>query len=305
MRITVIGAANIDIVAKSKSKIIAGDSNPADVGLKAGGTARNIAAILAMNKIEVDFITAIGNDPFGSLLRESCTAIGINTDAWIIKNNISTGVYLTALENNGVLHSGFNAMSAPESIRTAELSKHRQIIKDADLLVLDLSLSEKILALSLELRDDGPVLADAVSVEKVKRIKSLLNRVDILKLNRLEAEELTEMTLDTKDRVRQAGYNIVSRGVKRVFITLGVAGICAADEGNAIFVPAIPIALKGVKGVKGAGDAFTAGLAVSFEKDIRTQAETGVKFAAEYLERNVIRYNLNDESKIMSVRRRV
>jgi pseudouridine kinase len=305
MRITVVGAANIDIVAKSKSKITAGDSNPADIGLKAGGTARNIAAILAMQKIEVDLITAIGNDPFGNLLRESCTTIGINTDAWIIKSNVSTGVYLCALENSGELHAGFNAMSATELIRTTELSKHKQIIKDTDLLVLDLNLSEKILALSLELRDDGPVLVDAVSVDKVKRIRSLLNRVDVLKLNRLEAEELTGMTLDTKERVRQASYNIVGRGVKRVFITLGVAGVCAADENNAIFVPAIPIALKGVQGVKGAGDSFTAGLAVSFEKDIRTQAETGVKYAAEYLERNVVRFNLNDESKIMSVRRRV
>jgi pseudouridine kinase len=305
MKITVVGAANIDIIAKSKSKIVSGDSNPADVGLKAGGTARNIAAMLAMRKIEVSLITAIGNDPFGNLLRESCTAIGINTDALIIKNNTSTGVYLATLENNGELYAGFNSISAPESIRTAELTKHRKIIKDADLLVLDLNLSEKILGLSLDLRDDGPVLIDAVSINKVKRIKSLLDRVDILKLNRHEAEELTGMTLDTKDRVRQACYNIVGRGVKRVFITLGVAGVCAAVESKAIFVPALPIAVKGVKSVKGAGEAFTAGLAVSLEKDIRAQAESGIKFAAEHIERNVIRDSLYDGNNTTSTRRRV
>jgi len=287
MRITVIGAAHIEITAKSKNKIVPGDSNPAEIGLKAGGTARNIAAMLAMRKIEVDLITAIGNDPFGNLLKESCTGIGINTDAWIVKNNTSTGVYLAALENNSALHAGFNAISVTESIRTAELTKHKKIIKDADLLILDLNLSEKILALSLDQREDGPVLVDAVSVDKVQRIKDLLDRVDILKLSRLEAEKLTGMTLDTKDRVRQASYNIVGRGVKRVFITLGVAGVCAADESNAIFVPALPIAAKGVQGVKGAGDAFTAGLAVNLEKDIRSQAEAGVKFAAEHIERIV------------------
>ncbi|MCL2663578.1 MAG: PfkB family carbohydrate kinase [Oscillospiraceae bacterium] len=305
MHITVIGAANINIIVKSKSKIVPGDSNPANVEMKAGGTARNIAAMLAMRKIEVDFITAIGNDPFGNLLRENCTSIGINTDAWIIKSNASTGVNLATLENNGDLYAGFNAISAPESIRTAELTKHKQIIKDADLLVLDLNLSEKILALSLDLRDDRPVLVDAVSVEKVQRIENLLDRIDILKLNRLEAEELTKMTLDTKERVRQASYNLVGRGVKRAFITLGVAGVCAADEGNAIFVPALPIAIKGMKGVKGAGDAFTAGLAVSLEKEIRAQAETGVKFAAEHIERNVIRDGLSDGNRATSPKRRV
>ena len=287
MRITVIGAANIDVIAKSKSKLISGDSNPADIKLKAGGVARNIAAMLAMRKIEVDLITAVGNDPFGNLLRESCAGIGINTDAFIIKNSTSTGVYLATLENNGELHAGFNAASAPESIRTAELTKHKKIITEADLLILDLNLSEKILALALDLRGDGPVLVDAVSVDKVQRIKNFLERVDILKLNRPEAEKLTEITLDTKERVRQASYNIVGRGVKRVFITLGVAGVCAADENKAIFVPALPIAAKGIKGVKGAGDAFSVGLALSFEEDMRAQAETGVKLAAEHLGRNI------------------
>jgi len=284
MRVTVIGAANIDIIAKSKSKVKSGGSNPADIRLKAGGVARNIAAMLAMRKVEVDLITAIGNDPFGNLLRESCSGIGINTDAWIIKSNTSTGVYLAALENNGELLAGFNAMSAPESIRTAELTKHKKIIKEADLLILDLNLSEKILALSLELRGDGPVMVDAVSVEKVPRIKDLLDRIDTLKLNRLEAEELTGIKLDTKERVRQASYHIVGRGVKRVFITLGVAGVCAADENSAIFVPSLPIA---VKGVTGAGDAFSVGLAMSYEKDLRAQAQKGVELAAEHLKRNV------------------
>jgi len=47
MQITVIGAANIDIKTKSKSPIVHDDSNTSDVSLKAGGVARNIAAMLA------------------------------------------------------------------------------------------------------------------------------------------------------------------------------------------------------------------------------------------------------------------
>jgi len=283
MRIAVIGAANIDIIAKSKSRIVPGDSNPADVRLKAGGVGRNIAALLAMRKVEVDLITAVGNDPFGTLLRESCAGIGINTDAWIVKSNASTGVYLASLENDGELYAGFNATSAPESIRTAELAKHKKVIKEADLLIMDLNLTEKVLNLSLEHRDGRPVMVDAVSVAKVPRISSFLEKVDILKLNRLEAEELTGIKLDTKDRVKQASNNIINRGVKRVFITMGVAGVCAADGNNAIFVPAIPVV---VKDVTGAGDAFSAGIAMNFEKDMRSQAEAGVKFAAEHLGRN-------------------
>jgi len=283
MQVTVIGAANIDIIAKSKAKIVKGDSNPADVRLKAGGVGRNIAAMLALRKVDVNMITAVGNDPFGNLLRESSSEIGINTDAWIIKNNTSTGVYLAALENSGELHVGFNAMSAPESIRTAELTKHKGIIKDADLLIIDLNISEKIIALALELRDGGPVMVDAVSVAKVSRIEKYLEQIDILKLNKLEAESLSGITLDSKERVKQASFNIVGRGVGRVFVTMGVAGVCAADKKTSLFVPAIPVV---VKDVTGAGDAFSAGIAMTFENDLKSQAQAGVRFAAEHLERS-------------------
>jgi len=284
MRIVVLGAANVDIIARSKAAIKTGDSNSADIKLKAGGVARNIAAMLALRKVEVDLITAIGNDPFGNLLRESCTGIGINTDAWIVKDNISTGVYLAATEKNGELFTGFNATTAPESIRTAELTKHRNRIKEADLLIMDLNLSEKILALALELREERPVMVDAVSKDKVPRVKNFLEKIDMLKLNRLEAEELTGITLDTKQRVKQASYSIISMGVTRVFITLGMAGVCAADANNALFVPALPIV---VKDVTGAGDAFSAGMAMKFTKDLRTQAEAGVTLAAEHIGRKM------------------
>ena len=283
MRVTVIGAANIDIITKSKAGIIHGDSNPAEVKLTAGGVARNIAAMLARHGEQVDLITAIGNDPLGVLLRESCAEIGINTENWIVKSNTSTGVYLAALENDGEIYAAFNAMTAPESIKTAEITKHKGSILDADLLILDLNLTEKILALALELREGRPVMVDTVSVTKVPRIENFLEKIDVLKLNRLEAERLTGFTLDIKERVKQAGYNLVSRGVKRVFITLGMAGVCAVDSNTAIFVPAIPIA---VKDVTGAGDAFSAGVALSFDKDLRTQAQSGISLAAEHLERN-------------------
>ena len=203
--------------------------------------------MLALRKIDVDFITAVGNDPFGNLLRESCSGIGINTNAWIVKNNVSTGVYLAALENNGELYAGFNATTAPEAIRTAELTKHKNMIREADLLILDLNLSEKIIALALDLRGGLPVMVDAVSVAKAPRVKNVLDKVDILKLNRMEAEALTGINLDTKQRVKQASNSIVSMGVGRVFITLGMAGVCATDANNSIFVPAIPIVVKDVQ----------------------------------------------------------
>jgi len=280
MQITVVGAANVDIITKSKEKIVSGDSNPSEVKLSAGGVGRNIASALAKHGAEVRLITAVGSDTLGALLKDSCDEIGINTESWIIKDNISTGVYLAALENDGELFAAFNAMNAAESINISEIAKYKAHISYADLLVLDLNLTEKILNFCLELRGEGAVMIDVVSAPKVHRIADMLDRVDILKLNRLEAEEITGITLDTKERVKQACFSLISKGVGRVFITLGMAGVCACEGKNVIFVPALPVA---VKDVTGAGDSFAAGVALSLNKDLRTQAQQGITFAAEHL----------------------
>jgi pseudouridine kinase len=284
MRVTVVGAANIDIITKSKAKIVPEDSNPSDVKLTAGGVGRNIASAIAKQGAEVTLITAVGSDPLGALLKDSCDELGINTEPWIIKENISTGVYLATLESDGELYAAFNAMNAPESITRSDITKQKSHIMDADLLVLDLNLTEKILELCLELRGDEPVMVDVVSAPKVHRIATMLDKVDILKLNRLEAEELTGISLDTKERVKQAGFSLVKKGVGRVFITLGMAGVFACDKQNAIFVPAIPVAIKDVTG---AGDAFAAGVALSLNKDLRAQAQQGITFATEHLKQMV------------------
>jgi pseudouridine kinase len=278
MRYTVIGAANIKIITKSKSKIVPGESNPAEVRLEADGVARNIASLLAHQGEEVDLIAAVGNDPLGALLRDSCKDIGVNADAFIVKNNISTGINLSALENSGELYAAFTAITAPEQIKAGDITKHKGIIKEADLLVLDLNLTEKTLEAALELRGGGKVFIDAVSVDKVQRIGGLLQRIDILKLNRLEAERLTGISLDTKERVKQACYYVVGRGTKRVYVTLGMAGVCAADNRGAVFVPAPPTATTDIFTT----EAFSTGLAINIGKDLRTQAELGMELAAEH-----------------------
>jgi len=280
MQVTVIGAANIDIKAKSKEQIIREDSNPSDITLKAGGVARNIAAMLARNNAKVHLITAVGNDPFGKMLQESCKNIGINTDAWIIKKSANTGVYVAALEETGELFTAFNSTAIQESIRTTEIMKHKELITTSDLLIVDLNLSEKILNLLIELRNGLPIMVDVVSVAKVTKIESFVDKIDVLKLNRVEAEYMTGIKLDTKERVKQACRQIVSYGVKRVFITLGMAGVCAADSHDDIIVPAIPMA---VSDLAGAGDAFAAGIAMNINQSLLTQAQAGVKFAAEHL----------------------
>ena len=279
-RITVIGAANVDIATKSRAGIIHGDSNPAEISLSPGGVARNIAENLSLLGAKVRFITAIGGDPLGGFLRERCEECGINTDKWIMRDGISTGVYLAALNCDGELYAGFNAMAVIESITPGDLAPLSGIIKSADLLVADANLAEETLIAIVKTRDGRPVMIDAASAVKAPRIKSVLSEISILKLNRAEAECLTGFALETDNDLRRACADLTSRGANRVFITLGGSGACAADRDDFHFIPAIPVP---VKNVTGAGDAFAAGVAEYFHESLIAQAKHGIELAAGHL----------------------
>jgi len=283
VRFTVIGAANVDIMSKSAVKIIHGDSNPAEVSLGAGGVALNIAVNLSRLGAKVDFITAVGADPLGDYLQKVCVSRGINVQQWIVRENVSTGVYSAALDIDGELYAAFNAMAVVESINAGDLYKLEETILAADLLVADTNLTDDALSAIFELRGGNPIMVDAVSVAKAPRISGLLSKISILKLNRAEAQELTDITLDSGEKVRLACAGLVSRGVKRVFITLGPDGACAADANGAEFIDAEPVA---VQNVTGAGDAFATGVALRFRETLISQAQYGAQLAALHLRSN-------------------
>ena len=284
MRVTVIGAANVDILTKSADKIIHADSNPAVVNLSAGGVGLNIAVNLSRLGAEIDFVTAIGADPLGAFLRESCESSGINTSAWIVREGLSTGLYSAAHDYDGELYVGFNAMAVLESVEACDVALFGEQIRKADLLIVDANLTVEAIETILAERGDRPVMADTVSVAKAPRLGGLLPKIGILKLNRAEAQRLTGLAVDSDEDLKLACADLTSRGAGRVFITLGAQGVCAADSRGAVFVPAVPVA---VNNVTGAGDAFAAGVAFRYNEDLETQAKYGAALAAQHLDRRI------------------
>ena len=284
MRVVVIGGATVDIYAKSKAKINHGDSNPAVVRMAAGGVGRNIAEHLARLGAETRLITAIGGDDLGRYLLENCQALGIGTEGWTVRAEMGTGVYSAAIGHNGELYVAFCTADAVESITAADLAPHKRAIQEAHLLVVDANLTQEALRAALALRRGKPVLADAVSVAKAPRLAPLLSEIDILKLNRMEAACLTGRDTDTENGPAQACGDLLAQGAGRVFITLGVEGVCAADQNGIHTVPALPVA---VQNVTGAGDAFSAGVAFAFREPLKAQAQFGAEMAARHLRRKL------------------
>jgi pseudouridine kinase len=103
------------------------------------------------------------------------------------------------------------------------------------------------------------------------KIKDKIGSFHTIKPNKIEAELLTDMKIETvQDMIRASEY-FLDRGVKRVFITLGSEGVFYNDGVTHNLIPNPKV---DVVNTTGAGDAFAAALAFCYfnNYDIDTSA---------------------------------
>jgi pseudouridine kinase len=189
---------------------------------------------------------------------------------------MNTGLYLVLLEPTGELFVAVNDMEAVESIAPADIEAERASIAGADLIVVDANLMPDTLEAIGRAAGAVPIMADTVSVSKVRRLQAILPRLEILKANRAEASALAGFSLDTEDALRAGCRALLDAGVKQVYITLGAEGACFAEPtfgepacgeptfGSADGFGMQPVIASKLVNVNGAGDAFAAGVAFSY-----------------------------------------
>ncbi len=255
-RIAVVGGANMDIGGFPDAALVAGDSNPGRVRMTAGGVGRNIAENLARLGMEVELITALGDDANGHAILADCHAKGIGVSAVQIEKDCATSVYLFVDDALGDLSVAINDMAIQQRITPEKLAERMELLNAMDAVVLDANLPEEsILYLCRELR--VPVFADAVSAAKVGKLKKALPRLYCLKPNRIEAELLTGMKISGIEDAKAAAQQLLAAGLQRVMLTLGPEGAVCADPQQCIFLPPGNVEIVNASG---AGDAFTAAL---------------------------------------------
>ena len=126
-----------------------------------------------------------------------------------------------------------------------------------DAVVLDANLPEETLAF-LARRLRVPLLADAVSAAKARRLLPTLPRLQVIKPNALEAEALTGLPVHDRPTALAAARRLVEMGAAGACITLGERGVSCATGDEARFMAGMPVQMINATG---AGDAFTAALA--------------------------------------------
>ncbi len=280
--IVIIGAVNIDICGKPVGKLLMRDSNVGSVSFSLGGVGRNICHNIRLLEAPVKFITAIGGDAYASQIVESCKKLEIDISNSVNVPEKNTSCYLYITDENGDMAVAVNDTDVSKNITPELLGNKMELLNSAKLVVFDSNLMPETIEYLCE-NCEAPLFCDPVSAAKAPRLLGALGKIHTIKPNALECEILSGVKITDDESMKEAVATLLSRGVKRVFLSLGERGVyCAEGDFAKIFKP-LP---TDIVDATGAGDAFMAALAYSFFKgfDTETSAINGLAASAIALE---------------------
>lgn len=228
--ICVIGGANIDICGISEKPLVDYDSNPGRISLSFGGVGRNIAEICALLKGRVKFVTCFADDDYGRMIKEDCTALGMDCkDAMVVKG-LPTSMYLAIMDEVGDMRIAMNDMRLLARMDVLHLEKVVQSLDQDDMIILDANLEEEALRLVTRAAR-CPVAVDPVSTVKAVKFVSILDKLSIFKPNRFEAEAINGIAIKDEQSGAESVRWFMERGVKEVLVSLAENGVLLGRNG--------------------------------------------------------------------------
>lgn len=252
----VAGGVNVDIGGRSFAPLVAADSNPGTVSISLGGVGRNIAHNLALLGTDVHLLSAYADDVNGERVAASCSELGIDLSHALRVLGGTTSTYLYLTDEKGEMALAVSDMEICKKITPAYLAAQLPLLQNAQVVVADTNLPEE----SLQYLADNctaPLFVDPVSTVKAKKLLPVLGKVHTLKPNRLEAELLSGVAIRTRADLDRAADVLMSKGLHRLFISLGSEGVYAAMGQQRLVLPNLPGSMVNTTGC---GDAFMAAL---------------------------------------------
>jgi len=225
--------------------------------LKCGGKGGNQAVMAARAGARTAMIGRVGADDFGNRLRANLAAYGVDASKVLVDEAAGSGMSAAILRDDGeygaVIVSGANLNIDPSGI-----DGHWRSLGGARVLVLQNEIPEaaSIAAARVARSASARVLLNAAPMRAMS--SDLLDLVDVLIVNRIEAESLAGQPV--RDAASAfAALAMLGADQRDVIVTLGGAGLAAQPRGQRPAAIA-PVPVK-VVSAHGAGDCFVGALA--------------------------------------------
>lgn len=296
-RICVIGSANIDLIFRTQrlplpGETIAGQS----LHQCMGGKGANQAVAAARLGADVTFVARVGNDALGLQAVQAYQAEGIDT-AYVQRDvNLPTGTAAILVddqaENCIIVVGGANQALTSQDIQNASLA-----IEQSDLVLCQLETPVQASIEAFRIARAAGVTTVLTPAPVATITEELLSLCDVCVPNRTEMEALVNRSIESRDDAELAANLLRQRGVQRVVLTMGSEGALVVDATGATFVP--PCKVTAID-TTGAGDAFTAALAVSLAEglDIRGAAQRASIVAAISVTRRGTQTSFPSQSEV-------
>jgi len=258
-RIAVVGSANIDLTTFTEKFPKAGETifgQKFDLGF--GGKGANQAVASRLCGADVFMVARVGSDLFGPATIQNFKKLGI--DATHVKQieGVSSGVAPIFVEPNGQ-NRIWVVKGANDLLKPADVDGAADLLKTVDCMVLqfEIPLETVYYSVSFARKNGIRCIVNPAPAQPVD-MKALAG-LDYFVPNESEAETITGMQVRNVDGAKKCAEKLLSRGVKRVIITLGANGSLLASREGMEHIAAFSV--KSVDST-GAGDAFIGSFAV-------------------------------------------
>ncbi len=263
-KILVVGSLNMDFVIDVKNMPLAGETILGEkVTLVPGGKGANQAYAAGKLGGNVRMIGAVGNDMYGSMLKENLESVGVDTSGIETIKGAPTGnAFITVDEcgeNSIIVIQGTNACLTKEMI-----DRHMELIDQCDTVIMQLEIPLEIVTYVKNIaKEKGKTVILDPAPAKAGLPDEFFRGFDIVKPNETEIQTLSGRKMETKRKLEEGAKQLLEKGVDTVIITLGGDGALlvtkdASEEFHAKRVNAVD--------TTAAGDSFTAALAVALGK---------------------------------------
>jgi ribokinase len=258
-RIAVVGSANVDLTTFTSQFPKPGQTifgEKFDLGF--GGKGANQAVAARLCGAEVFMVARVGSDLFGPATIENFRKQGIDPTHVKQVEGLSSGVAPIFVEPNGQ-NRILVVKGANDALRPADVDAAAEMLKTVDCIVLqfEIPLETVYHTIRFAQRNGIRCIVNPAPAQPIEM--AALNGLDYFVPNESEAEAISGRAVKTLEDAKRCAENFVSRGIRRVIITLGANGsLLAGAEGCEHIAPFRVNAIDS----SGAGDAFIGAFAV-------------------------------------------
>ena len=230
-----------------------------------GGKGSNQAVQAAKAGASTAMISCIGQDSFGQMLLANLKASGVNSNAVTVDPHTGSGMSVAILQDDGdygaVIVSGANLKIDPSA-----MSSEWNRLGGARVLVLQNEVPHLVNVAVAEAAkaNSATVVFNAAPARQVA--SDLMSLVDILVVNRVEAEAMSGLLVDDRPSAI-AAMPVLRKLAKAVVVTLGGQGLVVSSGVGDVGVEIEAQPVK-VKSSHGAGDCFVGTLAERLSKGV-------------------------------------